>query len=309
MLAFTTATWDGWDYIAQVWDDWVADEVGAFLVATAEVGPDGSAPRDRDDQELAPGQIVGITHLQVLSPTETWVEGIRVDPRVRGMDVATDLQTGVLAAARALGSTVVRYVTGEVNQGSLHLGARHGLLPVGYWRFHGRERDDDRVGPEGTAAVVAALDAAARDGVLLLPDADAAAWFARIAADPTFLAGHGLYEHDPWSYEALTEAKLADRIRDGEVLALGPDPAGRWMALIVNRARSLQDGELLVALLAGDGGLVVDLLDRLGGEAGPLARVRLPDGAPLLVVHEADWMRLGYAPHAGRMVIVEKLLS
>ena len=180
---------------------WVADEVGAFLVATAQIGPDGSPPADRDGVALAPGRVVGITHLALLTATEAWVEGIRVDPRVRGMDVATDLQAGVLEEARARGVTMVRYVTGEANEGSLRLGARVGLLPVGLWRFRGREREDDRVGPEGTAAVQAALDRAATDGVLLPPEAaaDAGTWFARIAADPTFQAGHGLYEHRSWA--------------------------------------------------------------------------------------------------------------
>jgi GNAT superfamily N-acetyltransferase len=308
VLAFATTTWDGWDYIPQVWDDWLADEVGAFLVGTAEPGPDGQAPTDRDGAPLDIGQVVAITHLAMLSPTEAWVEGIRVDPRVRGMDIATDLQAGVLDAARERGATAIRYVTGEVNEGSLHLGARHGLLPVAYLRFHGREREDDRLGPTGTAAVEATLAAAERDGVLLRDPADAGAWFARLVDDPTFRAGHGLYEHTSWAQEALTEAKLADRIAAGEVLALGPDEHGRWVLLIVNRAESLADGELLAALLAGDGGRAVELLERLGGEPGPLARLRLPDPAPIMAGHEADWLRLGYRPHEGRMVIVERVL-
>lgn len=309
VLAFATSTWDGWDYIPQVWEDWVADEVGAFLVGTAEPGPDQEALTDRDGTPLQPGQVVAITHLAMLSPTEAWVEGIRVDPRVRGMDVATDLQAGVLAAAREAGATVVRYVTGQVNEGSLRLGARHGLLPVAWLRFHGREREDDRVGATGTAAVEAALAAAERDGVLLRDPAEAGPWFARLVADPTFRAGHGLYEHTSWAQEALTEHKLADRTAAGEVLALGPDPDGRWVLLIVNRAESLADGELLAALLAGDGGKAVELLERLGGEPGPLARVRLPDPAPIMAGYEADWLRLGYHPHEGRMVIVERVLT
>ena len=311
VLTFASATWDGWDYIAEVWDEWVADEVGAFLVATAEAAPDGAAPADRDGVTLAPGQVIGITHLAMLSPTEAWVEGIRVDPRVRGMDVATDLQAGVLDAARLCGATMVRYVTSQVNEGSLRLGARHGLLPVGEWRFWGREREDDRGGPEGTAAVVAALDAAAADGVLLPVDAaaDAGAWFARVAADPTFRAGHGLYEHRSWAHQALTADGLAGHIRAGEVLALGPGADGTVALLIVNRAASLEAGELMVGLLVGDGATVVRLLDRLGGEPGPLARVRLPDPAPLLAGHETDWERLGYTPHQGRMIIVEKALD
>jgi len=311
VLAFTTDTWDGWDYIHEVWDDWVADAFGAFLVATAEVGPGGEPPVDRDGAAIAAGRIVAISHLAMLSATEGWVEGIRVDPAVRGMDVASDLQAAVLDAARAAGATVVRYVTGTRNEGSLRLGARHGLRPVGYWRFHGRGREDDRIGPEGRAAVEAAFSRAAADGVLLPPGAagDARRWFERIAADPTYLAGHGLYEHRSWAYQALTVDGVAEHIRGGEVLALGPERSGHWALLIVNRATSLQDGELWPALLVGEGGMVVRLLDRLGGESGPLARMRLPDPAPLLDGHASAMQHLGYLPHEGRMVVVETHLD
>ena len=41
----------------------------------------------------------------------------------------------------------------------------------------------------------------------------------------------------------------------------------------------------------------------------PPAPSALPDPAPLLAGHEADWLRLGYTPHQGRMVIVEKQLG
>lgn len=311
VLAFTTTTWDGWDYIAEVWEDWVADPVGAFLVATAAPGPAGELPVDRSGEPIAPGRIVAITHLRMLSTTEAWVEGIRVDPVVRGMDIATDLQTAVLDAARAAGATIVRYVTGTRNVGSLHLGARHGLLPVGYWRFHGRGREDERAGPEGCATVEAALARAEADGILLplSAAADADRWFARIAADPTFQAGHGLYEHRSWAAQSLTAVRLADHIRSGEVLALGPDAAGHWALLIVTRAQSIEEGELWPALLVGEGGHVVRLLDRLGGAAGPLARVRLPDPAPLLDGHGSAMEHLGYHPHEGRTVIVEKRLG
>lgn len=312
-IAFSTTTFDGWDYIAEVWDRWTADREGAFLVATAEAGPGGEAPVDRDGRALAPGQVVAITHLAALSATEGWVEGIRVDPAVRGMDVATDLQGEVLRWARDLGMTIVRYVTSGSNHGSLRLGARHGLLPVAWYRFHGRGHEDDRTGPEGRAAVEAALATAEADGTLVgaVAVGDAAAWFARIAADPTFRAGHGLYEHRSWAYQALTVEALADRIRDGELLASGAPVGsdGPWAALIINRATSLDEGELWPALLAGDGAETIRLLDRLGGEAGPLARMRLPDPCPLRVGFEADWDRLGYRAHEGRMVVVERSLG
>jgi RimJ/RimL family protein N-acetyltransferase len=310
-LAFATTTFDGWDYIAEVWDRWTADRDGAFLVAVAQAAPDGTPPEDRVGRLLAPGQVVAITHLDRVSPTEGWVEGIRVDPAVRGMDVATDLQAEVLRWAADLGMTVVRYVTSASNEGSLRLAARVGLLPVARYRFHGRGNEDDRTGPAGRASVEALLASVARDGTLLPSDADAAAWFARIATDPTFRAGHGLYEHRSWAYQALTPEALADRIRDGEVLVSGSGPgAGSpWAMLIVNRPTSLEDGELWPALLVGDGAATVRLLERLGGEPGPLARMRLPDPAPLREGFEAEWDRLGYRAHEGRMVVVEKRLA
>ncbi len=313
VFAFARATWGGWDYIAGVWDAWVADTVGTLLVATAQPAPDGTPPAGRDGAPLAPGRVIAITHLAMLSPTEGWIEGIRVDPGVRGMDVATDLQVAVLAAARERGATVVRWITGQENEGSLRLAARLGMERVGAWRVRGRpwghDGDGDRAGSSGPVAVTEALAAAERDGILLPASADAVSWFGRVDADPTFRAGHRLYEHASWDHEVLTQAKLADRIRAGEVLAVGPEPDGRWAMLVLNRTRSLADGLLHCSLLVGDGGLAVMLLDRLGGASGPLARLRLPDPAPVLDGHEPDWERLGYHANEGRMVIVERALD
>ena len=54
--------------------------------------------------------------------------------------------------------------------------------------------------------------------------------------------------------------------------------------------------------------MVIRLLDRLGGSTGPLARLRLPDPAPLLAGHVSAMGHLGYAPHEGRTVVVERRL-
>jgi GNAT superfamily N-acetyltransferase len=308
VLAFSTTTFDGWDYIAEVWDDWVADETGRLLVATIETGPDGDPPVAADGSAIEPGRVIAVTHVAMLSSTEAWLEGIRVDPVVRGMGVATELQSGTLRSAADLGATVVRYVTGATNEGSLRLGARHGLLPLGSWRFHGRAREDDRAGPDGRPDVEALLAEAERDHLILTPDADAEAWFARVAADPTFQAGHALYEHRGWAFQSLTSDLFARHLAAREVMALGPDRSGHWSLLVINRRSSLEDGELWPALLAGEGGMVIRLLDRLGGSAGPLARLRLPDPAPMLSGHEPAMRHLGYAPHEGLAVIVERRL-
>ena len=85
VLSFATQTWDGWDYIPEVWDDWLVATDGVLLVATSQA----------DDRPIA------LTRLAVLSDEEGWLEGIRVDPAVRGRGVATNLQIAELAWAHA----------------------------------------------------------------------------------------------------------------------------------------------------------------------------------------------------------------
>ncbi len=62
--------------------------------------------------------------MAVVSPTEAWLEGIRVDPRVRGMGVAADLQIAELHWVEAQDAAVLRYATGASNEASHRLGAK-----------------------------------------------------------------------------------------------------------------------------------------------------------------------------------------
>jgi hypothetical protein len=88
VLSFATNTWDGWDYIPHAWPVWLAARDGVVLVAC----------RPEDDVPVA------ITRVAMVSPTEGWWEGIRVDPAVRGMEVAADLQVAELHWSTALGA-------------------------------------------------------------------------------------------------------------------------------------------------------------------------------------------------------------
>ena len=145
MLSFATRTWDGWDYIPDVWDRWLTAPDGVLLVATVggtgAVG--GAAAVDADGSPLEEGQPVAVTRLAMLSEDECWLEGIRVDPRVRGMNVATDLQVAELRWAVAHGMRVIRYATGQDNEGSHRLGARHGITLLGAWLSYGVDDEDD----------------------------------------------------------------------------------------------------------------------------------------------------------------------
>src|SRR5512143_2783104 len=63
VLEFCKHIWDGEDYIAFVWDWWLADASGEMFVA-----------------EYA-GNAVGLARLTHLAPGQWWLEGFRVDPQ------------------------------------------------------------------------------------------------------------------------------------------------------------------------------------------------------------------------------------
>jgi GNAT superfamily N-acetyltransferase len=103
VLAFCQHTWKWGDYIEYVWDEWLHDKQGVLLVATFDHQP------------------VGIAHLQMLTATEAWLEGLRVDPAHRHHGIATALQQTMLAEAMRRGATVARLMTESTNTASLSM--------------------------------------------------------------------------------------------------------------------------------------------------------------------------------------------
>jgi len=132
VLAFASTTWDGWDYIPEAWDEWLAATDGTLLVAET-MTPD----RDAEGGVVERGRVVALARVTMLAPAEAWLEGIRVDAALRGRDIGTNLQVAELAWAAAQGATVVRYTTGRDNEGSHRLGARHDFVRLADRRAYG----------------------------------------------------------------------------------------------------------------------------------------------------------------------------
>lgn len=293
MLAFATHTWDGWDYVPQVWDTWLAARDGVLLVACAvgaATGPDGSP--------IAAGQPVAMSRLALLAPGEAWVEGIRVDPAVRGRDVATNLQVAELAWAAAHGARVVRYTTGQDNEASHRLGARHGFVRLADRRSYGPRRDPGE--DETRLADPSALRTLAAD----TPAAEIDRWWRLVAQDATFAAGDGLYEPRGWAFQRLDAARFAAHVRRGEV-GLARDGG----ALVVT-----SDGDTGapdVALLVGDGRSALTLLDDLRRTAGRAPRPRLPDpDPPMLRGGIAErWAADGFPAHDHTLHILARAMD
>jgi hypothetical protein len=285
VLAFATSTWDGWDYIPHAWPVWMTSTDGVVLVAC----------RPSDDVPLA------ITRVALVSPTEAWWEGIRVDPAVRGMEVAADLQVAELQWSAAQGANVVRYATSARNEGSHRLGARHGVeLLFGYTNYWwSASPDDDPHEPSAFDAAVRAqatqvrgrvLDALAAQGRVAVA-ADAPRLWNFVSNDAGFQATQRLYEPRPWALGELTAARLARHLERGEVIELD----GRALAIMSREQLAGEDSSLRLALLVGDVDGMLDLVAWVRSAAGERTiRFRLPEEGPAAEAAHEQLVAAGY---------------
>jgi GNAT superfamily N-acetyltransferase len=116
VLEFCRFTWqEHGDYIHKVWDDWLADRRGFFAVAALR------------------GRPVATAKLSVLGPGEMWLEGLRVDPSLRGRGMSRALTGFLLARARKLGARTVRFATGEDNRPSKHVARTLGFRLLSHY--------------------------------------------------------------------------------------------------------------------------------------------------------------------------------
>jgi RimJ/RimL family protein N-acetyltransferase len=297
VLAFATGTWEGWDYIPEVFDDWLAASDGVCLVAV---------PRDGE-----PDRPIAFCRVALLSPTEAWLEGIRVDPAVRGRSVATALQVAELAWAAEQGASVVRYVTGEDNEGSHRLGAHHGFRRLADRRSYGGPKRGDEASSAPPRSRAGLPDKARGEGLALpadLPEGDVARWWGRIDRDPTFARGDRLYEWRSWTYQELTTDRFAGHVRAGAVLA-AEAPDGGWGVGIVP-LEELEAGDLTLGLLVGDPEVALGLAQRFGDLARESVRLRLPDPDPPVVAGIRPARSPGgFTRHARTVHIFERSLD
>lgn len=311
ILAFATATWDGWDYVPNALPVWLEATDGAFLVG--EVGrPVGGAHEALSDAEGNPlrvGQPVAITRVAMVSADEAWLEGIRVDPRVRGMGVAADLQVAELQWVAAQHANVVRYATGGENEASHRLGARDGINLLARfrgwtWSATGSTDDDDdpsafdpAVRQEATLRRREALKKLGATGMVVAAGRDDIddLW-RRLSSDPTFAAGQRLFEARSWAMAELTEALFRRHVERAEVVVNRERVAGGgWaVAILVGAQLPSEDSTLRLALLAGEGAAAAALADKIRRIVEHSIRFRVPADTPMISGHENAFRNAGF---------------
>jgi len=216
VLAFCQHTFDWGDYLPLVWDEWLADVQGRLLVATCSGAP------------------VGIAKVSLLTPTEAWLQGLRVHEAYRRHGLAGLFLQHCLHTARQLGARVARLAT------SSHNTAVH--------------KTTERAGMRRVAAFqVLQTKAGNADGTSLAPAQltlkDWPQVSARIQQGTTLAQTSGLYGVG-WAWQELTPDKLRAHLEKGQVLAWRED--GRLAATAVIAGVDEDDKCLLIGYADGD---------------------------------------------------------
>jgi GNAT superfamily N-acetyltransferase len=244
VLAFCAHTWDWGDYLPQVWDDWLSAPSGRLLVATLE------------------GRPVAVQHLRMMSAEEGWLEGMRVDPSVRGQGIGGVLGARGQAEARALWARVVRLANHSDNQVAQHLIASGQFEQVGTFVVY-------EAPAEPLDEVELPTPATSAD----LPD-----MLGLLGRSSVFPALGGLVYHQ-WAGRALDEALLDERLAGGQVLALRQ--GGELLACAVCQPQEAGEPTLEVGYLDGTtegiGRLAYGLRAWAAGQGLAEVQVTIPD--------------------------------
>src|SRR5689334_14693744 len=106
VLAFCANTWEWGDYIEDVWERWLYDPAGKLFVA------------------LVDGQPAAISHMLMLTSTDAWLEGLRVDPNYRHQGLAKALGDACIAEAMRRGASYARLMIHAENERSIEITER-----------------------------------------------------------------------------------------------------------------------------------------------------------------------------------------
>jgi GNAT superfamily N-acetyltransferase len=181
--ALAAQIWDGEDYLADCFDDWTQDREGQFTLAFV-----GEA-------------LAACNKLTCTGPSEWWLEGLRVDPRFRGMGLARRLHDYAVALAGKKGGGRIRLATACDNPAVPRIALKTGFMRQNsYLHTKFSLPTLDGLGPERFASVTA-------DN---LPQ-----FTQQLTASPAFAAQGGLME-DFWVWLEIVP-RLAQLQADGRL--------------------------------------------------------------------------------------------
>lgn len=222
--------WGGNDYLLKTFDDWVRQRRDRLYVAELD------------------GRIVGVARLAWFSPSEAWLETLRVHPRFRRRGIGRALMRHRIAIARAAGARRIAFSTESQNESQIrsarHLGFRR--LATLQWMV-ARARSGEpprRARPEDEASLRRLVrDRSTTDRVLIHRDRG-------------------------WRWQRLERSDISAAIRARRCY-VSDGPRGVRAFAIVEPDKA--NDELIIRLLVGGAHGTGELLDRLRAVARGLA--------------------------------------
>jgi len=97
VLAISAQIWEGGDYLPEVWQQWLHSPAGPLQVA------------------LLDGRPVAVSKVELQSPSEAWLAGMRVDPAHHGKGIASALLEYTLQWLDARGVPISHFTTASTN--------------------------------------------------------------------------------------------------------------------------------------------------------------------------------------------------
>ena len=103
--------WNGRDFLPTVWNNWISNEIGSFIVVESE------------------NQILGVYHHYILD-SDSWLETLRVHEQYRRQGIAQFMIKDYLERTKKINAVNSRLVTSIKNTASRNLFEKHGFSEV-----------------------------------------------------------------------------------------------------------------------------------------------------------------------------------
>lgn len=260
VVAFTRDTWSdregASDYMPETFPRWVETDGPTQRTFVADV----------DDGADVAGVLQGV----LLSETEAWAQGMRVNPDYRGEGLSPRLSRAVFRWARGQGATVVRNMVFSWNVAGLGQSRSVGFEPATEFRWAMPEPDADA------------------DPALPVTADPAAAWsFWSDGAARSHLGGLALDFEESWSMSELRRENLRRAADDDRLLVVQSEGTRAFTVRSEVSERDGEDGETttqaVYAVGAWDSTTAADaLFDAVArdaaGAGADVVRVLIPEG-------------------------------
>lgn len=206
ILAISAQIWGGTDYVPYVIEKWMQPELGILWVAECN------------------GDVAGFSRMTFLSGNRCWLEGIRVDPAMRGKGVGKALTHFQMTESRRMGFKACALSSYCENYESLNIVRQHGFEETAKFKFFDgtlppeAERTEDwHTGDKVCTAHRQALLAFCE--IVPLKQEDWSEALEAVLASSELLVRGGYLSYD-WTFEPATPEFLQARLAAGDFYRL-----------------------------------------------------------------------------------------